>query len=32
VTVGIDLAQAFRAPGFDPRPGRRLHLNISPPL
>ena len=32
VTVGIDLAQALRAPGFDPRPGPRLHLNISPQL
>ena len=32
VTVGFDVAQAVRAPGFDPRPGPRLHLNISPQL
>ena len=32
VTVGVDIAQAVRAPGFDPRPGPRLHLNISPQL
>ena len=32
VTVGIDVAQAVRAPGFNPRPGPRLHLNISPQL
>ncbi|MCC7463478.1 MAG: BamA/TamA family outer membrane protein [Gammaproteobacteria bacterium] len=32
VTVGIDLAQAIRAPGFEQRPGPRLHLNISPRL
>ncbi len=32
VTVGLDVAQALRAPGFDGRPGPRLHLNISPKL
>jgi len=32
VSVGIDIAQAIRAPGFDPRPGPRLHLNITPQL
>ncbi len=32
VTVGFDVAQAVQAPGFDPRPGPRLHLNISPQL
>jgi translocation and assembly module TamA len=32
VTVGIDVAQALRAPGFDHLPGPRLHLNISPKL
>ena len=32
VTVGIDVAQALRAPGYDTRPGPRLHLNISPRL
>ncbi len=32
VTVGFDVAQAVRAPGFDPLPGPRLHLNISPQL
>ncbi len=32
LTVGIDVAQAIRAPGFDPMPGPRLHLNISPQL
>lgn len=30
VSVGFDIAQAIRAPGFDPRPGPRLHLNITP--
>jgi translocation and assembly module TamA len=32
VTVGIDVAKAVRAPGFDSLPGPRLHLNISPRL
>jgi translocation and assembly module TamA len=32
VTVGIDVAQALRAPGFPSLPGPRLHLNISPKL
>jgi translocation and assembly module TamA len=32
VTVGIDIAQAIRAPDFAERPGPRLHLNISPRL
>jgi len=32
VTVGLDVAQALRAPGFDGLPGPRLHLNISPKL
>jgi len=32
VTVGLDIAQALRAPGFDGIPGPRLHLNISPKL
>ena len=32
VTVGVDVAQALRAPGFDHLPGPRLHLNISPKL
>jgi translocation and assembly module TamA len=32
VTVGLDVAQALRAPGFDHLPGPRLHLNISPKL
>lgn len=32
VTVGLDIAQALRAPGFDGLPGPRLHLNISPKL
>jgi translocation and assembly module TamA len=32
VTVGIDIAQAVRAPGFATLPGPRLHLNISPKL
>lgn len=32
VTVGLDVAQALRAPGFPGLPGPRLHLNISPKL
>jgi translocation and assembly module TamA len=32
VTVGFDVAQAVQAPGFNPRPGPRLHINISPQL
>ena len=32
VTVGIDVAKALHAPGFDSLPGPRLHLNISPRL
>jgi translocation and assembly module TamA len=32
VTVGLDIAQAIRAPGFATLPGPRLHLNISPKL
>ena len=32
VTVGLDIAQALRAPGFATLPGPRLHLNISPKL
>jgi len=32
VTVGLDVAQALRAPGYDHLPGPRLHLNISPKL
>jgi translocation and assembly module TamA len=32
VTVGIDVAQALRAPGYNSVPGPRLHLNISPKL
>jgi translocation and assembly module TamA len=32
VTVGIDVAKALHAPGFDALPGPRLHLNISPRL
>jgi len=32
ITVGIDIAQALRAPGFPGLPGPRLHLNISPRL
>lgn len=32
VTVGVDVAQALRAPGFPSLPGPRLHLNISPKL
>ena len=32
VTIGFDVAQAFRAPGFPTRPGPRLHINISPQL
>ncbi len=32
VTVGLDVAQALRAPGFPGLPGPRLSLNISPRL
>src|SRR4029077_19761667 len=32
VTVGVDVAQALRAPGFPSPPGPRIHLNISPKL
>jgi translocation and assembly module TamA len=32
VTVGIDIAQALKAPGYATLPGPRLHLNISPRL
>jgi translocation and assembly module TamA len=32
VTVGIDVAQSLRAPGFPSLPGPRIHLNISPKL
>jgi translocation and assembly module TamA len=32
VTVGIDIAQALKAPGYANLPGPRLHLNISPRL
>jgi translocation and assembly module TamA len=32
VTVGIDVAQALRAPGYPSLPGPRIHLNISPKL
>jgi translocation and assembly module TamA len=32
VTVGLDVAQALRAPGFPSLPGPRIHLNISPKL
>jgi len=32
VTVGVDVAQSLRAPGFPHLPGPRLHLNISPKL
>jgi translocation and assembly module TamA len=32
VTVGIDIAQALKAPGYDSLPSPRLHLNISPRL
>jgi translocation and assembly module TamA len=32
VTVGLDVAQSLRAPGFPHLPGPRLHLNISPKL
>jgi len=32
VTVGIDIAQALKAPGYASLPGPRLHLNISPRL
>ena len=30
ITLGLDVAQAVRAPGFDHLPGPRLHVNISP--
>jgi outer membrane translocation and assembly module TamA len=29
ITLGLDVAQAVRAPGYDKRPGPRLHVNIS---
>jgi translocation and assembly module TamA len=29
VTIGMDVGQALRAPGYDKLPGPRLHLNIS---
>jgi translocation and assembly module TamA len=32
VTVGVDVAQALKAPGYTSLPGPRLHLNISPRL
>jgi translocation and assembly module TamA len=32
VTVGIDIAQALKAPGYARLPGPRVHLNISPRL
>jgi translocation and assembly module TamA len=32
ITVGIDVAQPLRAPGFSSLPGPRLELNISPRL
>jgi translocation and assembly module TamA len=32
VTVGIDIAKAVHAPGYDSIPGPRIHLNISPKL
>jgi translocation and assembly module TamA len=32
VTLGIDVAQALKAPGFEQLPGPRIHLNISPRL
>ena len=32
LTVGLDIAQALRAPGYSSLPGPRLHLNISPKL
>ena len=32
VTVGVDVGQALRAPGYPHLPGPRLHLNISPKL
>jgi translocation and assembly module TamA len=32
ITVGLDVAQALRAPGFTSLPGPRLELNISPRL
>jgi len=30
ITLGVDIAQAVRAPGFASLPGPRLHVNISP--
>jgi translocation and assembly module TamA len=30
ITLGLDVAQAVRAPGYDKLPGPRLHVNISP--
>lgn len=30
ITLGLDVAQAMRAPGYDSLPGPRLHVNISP--
>ena len=30
ITLGLDVAQAVRAPGYDTLPGPRLHVNISP--
>jgi translocation and assembly module TamA len=30
ITLGLDIAQAVRAPGYDRLPGPRLHVNISP--
>jgi translocation and assembly module TamA len=30
ITLGLDVAQAVRAPGFASLPGPRLHVNISP--
>ena len=32
VTVGFDIAQSIRAPGYPELPGPRLHLNIEPKL
>jgi translocation and assembly module TamA len=32
LTLGLDIAQALHAPGFDSLPGLRLHLNISQTL
>jgi translocation and assembly module TamA len=29
ITLGIDVAQALRAPGYDKLPGPRIHLNIA---